>query len=215
MLDQPNKLSMKSFACVVSLALFTFALLTGCESPGRALDESAVAQIRDGQTTKAEIDTIFGEPTQMTKSPAGHTLYYYERFYGPDRQSAFSFDPRRNESDLLSLSVLFNPAGIVVKHFRSHTQPEIDRRMRNAGSKLNAGELNRILPRKTTRAELAAWFGAPWSEQLTLSGQHLVAWLYADANNVAGRVDMQALEVIIDDAGVVQDFRVTKRDVRH
>jgi outer membrane protein assembly factor BamE (lipoprotein component of BamABCDE complex) len=206
---------MKSLACVVSLVLLAFGLLAGCESPGRSLAKSAVEKIRDGQTTKAEIDTIFGEPTQMTKSPAGHTLYYYERFYGPDAQSSSSFDPRRNESDLLSLSVLFNPAGIVVKHLYSHTQPEIDRSMRNAGRKLNAEELNRIIPRKTTRAELATWFGAPWSEQLTLSGHHLVAWFYADALNVTGHVDVQALEVVIDDTGTVQDFRVTKRDVRH
>jgi hypothetical protein len=50
---------------------------------------------------------------------------------------------------------------------------------------------------------------------LTLSGHHLVAWLYADALNVTGHVDVQALEVVIDDTGTVQDFRVTKRDVRH
>ncbi|HEY0550724.1 MAG TPA: hypothetical protein VGF13_14055, partial [Verrucomicrobiae bacterium] len=63
-----------------ALVLLAFGLLAGCESPGRALEKSAVEKIRDGQTTKAEIDAIFGEPMQMTKSPAGHTLYYYKRF---------------------------------------------------------------------------------------------------------------------------------------
>jgi hypothetical protein len=47
---------------------------------------------------------------------------------------------------------------------------------------------------------------------LTLSGQVVVAWLYADAFNVTGRVDVQALQVILDDAGKVATFRVTKQD---
>ena len=203
---------MKSLA--ILFCLLTFCFLTGCESPGRALKQSAIAQIRDGQSTVADIEKIFGEPMQMTKSPNGAMLYYYERFYGPSVMGG-STDPRRNESDLLGLSVLFNPSGVVQKHLYSHTRPDIDRRMLNAGQKLNADLLKNVTPRKTTREELAAWFGAPWSEQLTLSGHRLLLWLYADALNVTGRVDVQALEVVVDDRGTVLDFRVTKRDVKH
>ncbi len=37
-------------------------------------------------------------------------------------------------------------------------------------------------------------------------------WYYADAYNVGDRVEVQALEVLFDDAGTVLTFRVTKRD---
>jgi outer membrane protein assembly factor BamE (lipoprotein component of BamABCDE complex) len=199
----------------LSFALLTIGLLSGCETPGQALKKSAVEQIRDGQTTKAEVDKIFGEPMQMTKSPEGRTLYLYQRFYGPDVQTRGGFDPRRNESNLIILSVLFNGAGVVEKHLYSHTQPNVDRSMASAGARLGPDELKRIVPKKTTRAELGAWFGVHWSEQLTLSGHRLVTWLYLDAFNLTSRVDVQALEVVVDDAGTVLDFRVTKKDHRN
>jgi outer membrane protein assembly factor BamE (lipoprotein component of BamABCDE complex) len=194
-------------------APLTAVLLAGCETPGRSLAKSAVDQIRDGQTTRPEIDKVFGEPMQMTKSPEGHTLYLYQRFYEPDHYNPSGFAaPRRDESNLLLLSVLFNPDGVVQKHLYSHTQPDIDRIHLSTGRKLGPEELGRIVPQKTTRDELASWFGAHWYEELTLSGHRLVAWLYADAYNVGGRVEVQALEVVLDDTGIVQTFRVTKRD---
>ncbi len=194
------------------LALLAIGLLAGCETPGQALKKSEVEKIRDGQTTKAEVDKIFGQPTQMTKSPEGRTLYYYERFYGPSTQIGTPFG---DESNLLILSVLFNATGVVEKHLYSHTQPNVDRRMASAGHRLGPDELNRIIPKKTTRTELAAWFGAHWSEQLTLSGHRLVTWLYLDAFNLTSRVDVQALEVIVDDSDTVLNFRVTKKDHRN
>lgn len=203
---------MKSIV-VYSFLLLSLVSFSGCETPGHSLEQSAVDQIRDGQTTKAEIDKVFGEPMQMTKSAENHTLYYYQRYYGPDR-----FDPngmaapRRDESNLLILTVLFNPAGVVEKHLYSHTQPDMDRTLWRTGRKLGAEELARITPEKTTRADLAKWFGPHWSEELTLSGHRLVVWLYADAYNVGGRVEVQALEALLDDTGTVLTFRVTKRD---
>lgn len=200
----------------IALALLTIGLLAGCETPGQALKKSEVEKIQDGQTTKAEVEKIFGEPMQMTKSPEGRTLYHYQRFYGPDVESGAGFGgPRRDESNLLILSVLFNAAGVVEKHLYSHTRPNVDRRMASAGARLGPDELKRIIPKKTTRTELAAWFGAHWSEQLTLSGHRMVTWLYLDAFNLTSRVDVQALEVIVDDAGTVFDFRVTKKDHRN
>ncbi len=193
--------------------LLAVCLLPGCESPGRSLAKSAVDQIRDGQTTKAEIDKVFGEPMQMTKSPEGLTLYLYQRFYEPDHYHPSGFAaPRRDESNLLILSILFNPAGIVQRHLYSHTQPDIDRIQLSTGRQLGPEDLGRIVPQKTTRADLLKWFGPQWSEELTLSGHRLITWLYADAYNVAGRVEVQMLEVVLDDAGTALTFRVTKRD---
>ena len=203
---------MKTLLLLSALPLAA-CLLVGCESPGRSLAKSAVDQIRDGQTTRAEIDKIFGEPLQMTKSPAGKTLYLYQRFYGPDVYSRTSIaSPRRDESNLFLLSVLFNPADIVEKHLYSHTQPDIDRLRLTAGSKLNPEQLAKIQPQKTTRAELATWFGPHVSEFLTLDGLTQVNWEYADAYTVGGRVEFQVLEALVDESGTVLSFRVTKRD---
>lgn len=197
----------------LALALLTLGLVVGCETPGRSLAKSAVDQIRDGQTTQAEIDKTFGEPMQMSRSPEGRTLYYFQRYYGPDRVDSSGFAaPRRDEANLLILTVLFNSAGIVEKHLHSHTQPNIDRIQLSAGRKLGQDELKRIVPMKTTRAELGTWFGPHWSEELTLSGHRVIVWLYASGYNLSGGIEMQALEVVLDDAGTVHTYRVTKRD---
>ncbi len=108
--------------------------------------------------------------------------------------------------------MLFNPGDVVEKHLFSHTKPDVSRRMLRAGRKLGTDELARIIPEKTTRAELTSWFGPHWSEELTLSGNVMVVWLYADGFNVTGRVAVQALQVIVDETGKVSTFRVTKQD---
>lgn len=183
-------------------------LFTGCETPGRSLAKSAVEQIKDGSTTRADVDRIFGEPRQMTRSPAGATLYYYERFYGPStQQSAFS-----DESHLLILTVLFDGRDIVEKHLYSHTKPNVNSRSLRVGQPFAKSDLARIVPGKTTRAELNGWFGPHWSEELTLAGSRMVAWVYGDAFDLTGSVRVQALEVLLTDAGVVASFRVTNRD---
>ena len=203
---------MKQIALAAMVAL-SGVLLAGCESPGRSLAKSAVEQIRDGQTTRAEIEKIFGEPLQMTKSPAGRTLYLYQRFYGPDMPSRTSIaSPRRDESNLFVLSVLFSPADIVEKHLYSHTQPDIDRMRLSAGRKLSSEHLAKIQPQKTTRAELTTWFGPPVTEFLTLDGRKQVNWEYVDAYNIGGRMEVQVLEAIVGESGTVLSFRVTKRD---
>lgn len=200
--------------CLTTLLLLVTGVgfLTGCESPGRLLERSAVDQIRDGQTTRAEVDGIFGEPKQMTRSPAGQTLYYYRRFYGPFDYGRSSFTtPGQDEASLLILTVLFDPDDVVAKHLFSHTRPDVSRRLASAGRRLSAEELRRITPGKTTLAELGAWFGPCWSEQLTLSGARLVTWMRADAAMATGRVDVEALEVIVDENDKVASFRVTKQ----
>lgn len=196
-----------------SLLLLASLMVAGCESPGRSLSKSAIQQIRDSQTTRTEVDKIFGEPKQMTRSSQGRTLYFYERYYGPS--GSFSSSAPFQESHLLTLSVLFNPNDVVEKHLYSHTRPDVSSRMLTAGRELNPEELRRITPQKTTEAELGAWFGPHWSEQLTLTGSRLVIWLYASAIPLGGRVDVQALEVLMNDNGTVGAFRVTKQDPAH
>ena len=211
-MNHKRNFALQNALCQV-LTLVVLGLVAGCESPGRSLAKSAVDQIQDGQTTRIQVDEIFGEPKQMTKSPAGKTLYYFERFYGPSESGSFgAATPFADESDLLILTVLFDSSDVVEKHLFSHTKPDVSRRMLRAGRKLGTEDLARIVPQKTTREELTSWFGPHWSEELTLSGQVLVMWLYADAFSVTGTVNIHALQVIMDDAGKVSTFRVTRRD---
>jgi hypothetical protein len=158
---------MTLFRLALPLCSLVLILFTGCESPGRALAKSAVGQIRDGQTTRAEVDKIFGEPRQMTKSPAGKTLYAYHRFYGPSSTGG----PFADESHLLVLTVLFSPSDVVEKHLFSHTRPNVSTRMGRAGREFTTEELGLKKRRRAnwplglvpTGQRNSRWPGNVWS----------------------------------------------------
>lgn len=63
--------------------LIIVVLLSGCAVMGRGkdfrpFDEKALAQIKPGQTTAAEVTQLFGAPTQIVKLSNGNA-YVYER----------------------------------------------------------------------------------------------------------------------------------------
>jgi len=61
-------------------AVFTGMLLAGCVSVGneRLLDETTVAQIKAGETTKAQVTVLLGEPTyQRSTQVSGYTYEWW------------------------------------------------------------------------------------------------------------------------------------------
>jgi outer membrane protein assembly factor BamE (lipoprotein component of BamABCDE complex) len=59
-------------------ALFlTAALLSGCASSGHELDQTKVAQIKKGVTTKAQVHELLGKPEQVAVSDSGDETWIY------------------------------------------------------------------------------------------------------------------------------------------
>ena len=52
-------------------------LVAGCASVGRKLDESAVAKIKKGETTRAEVLKSLGSPDQITRDGDGNVTFQY------------------------------------------------------------------------------------------------------------------------------------------
>jgi outer membrane protein assembly factor BamE (lipoprotein component of BamABCDE complex) len=68
---------MRAFMAVVALSLGI--LLSSCASSGKKFNSERVSEIKDGSTTKAQIEEIFGAPysrTSMSTSANGATLRY-------------------------------------------------------------------------------------------------------------------------------------------
>jgi outer membrane protein assembly factor BamE (lipoprotein component of BamABCDE complex) len=63
---------MKSFLCILAAA----ALLCGCVSVGRKIDQSKVEQIKPGETTRAQVLQLIGSPDQMTTT-GGTVIFSY------------------------------------------------------------------------------------------------------------------------------------------
>jgi len=96
---------MKKLFLVLPLAM----VLSACASSGRNFDESQVSNIRNGQTTKAEIEAWFGAPgshSALNGTTNGAVLrYIYSYAYA-------SHGGRRSTGK--ALVVDFNDKGIVV-----------------------------------------------------------------------------------------------------
>lgn len=92
------------------MLLLPLAGLGACASTaqGRKFDDSFVAQIRKGQTTKAEIRQAFGEPQQVSQSSGTETwIYSYSDAYGRGYVQAATFGIVKQKSDDQTLIIVF------------------------------------------------------------------------------------------------------------
>jgi outer membrane protein assembly factor BamE (lipoprotein component of BamABCDE complex) len=113
----PTARRFMAVACAATLAAASL-LLAGCASTaqGRKFDDSYVAQIQKGKTTKAQIRQNLGEPVSTSISADTETwTYSYSDAYGRGYVQAATFGLVRQKSDDQMLIVVFK--GDVVVEF--------------------------------------------------------------------------------------------------
>ncbi len=104
-----------------ALSLFLLAATcSGCFSMGRKIDQSAVAQIKQGKTTKAEVLKLLGSPDQVTWDGFGNETFMYMYVRSTPKATTFvpvvgAFSGGANTQSEMVM-VTFNPQG-VVSHF--------------------------------------------------------------------------------------------------
>ena len=64
---------MKKILCILTAV----ALLSGCASVGRKLDQSKVDQIKKGETTRDQVIQLIGSPDQITRTGDGVVVFQY------------------------------------------------------------------------------------------------------------------------------------------
>jgi outer membrane protein assembly factor BamE (lipoprotein component of BamABCDE complex) len=107
----------KATLALLSIAL-TLPLVAGCASmaQGQKFDDSYVAQIRKGSTTKAQIRQAFGEPISVSRSAEIETwTYSYSNAYGRGYVQAATFGLVKEKSDDQMLIVAFK-GDVVVEY---------------------------------------------------------------------------------------------------
>lgn len=108
---------------LLTVAVLVLVLLPGCgsvyhnEGGTRALTVENVEKIVDGQTTKDEVRTIFGNPSTVTKNQFGETWMYSRSV----RESNVMGWTTKMEAH--GLVITFDEKGIVKTHSHSVTQP--------------------------------------------------------------------------------------------
>jgi outer membrane protein assembly factor BamE (lipoprotein component of BamABCDE complex) len=197
------------------LAVFLVLVLalTGCVSPAGKLDESVVTQIRDGVSTRSEVERLFGQPKNTSIGSNGKQVAVY-RFFRMYEQEDLQGNSRvKRYFHLRMLSVLYGKDGRVELHhlYESNTPGSANRNNASVGARVRAEQLALIHKGFTERADLVQFFGNPMAEGLTTDGDLVLVWLYVEKN---GPMDFspakQMLEVLMTRSGTVRDFRVVQ-----
>ena len=73
----------------IILPIILAALLCGCVSYGRKIDQAKVEQIRTGETTRAQVLQLIGSPDQITSTGTGVLLFQYAFVRATPKASTF------------------------------------------------------------------------------------------------------------------------------
>ncbi len=114
-----------------AMALLLVALASlGCASyGGPRVSQEKIAQVKEGQTTRAQVIEILGSPMTSTLTSDGKEVFMY--YSGTARSSAQNFIPVVNlvqskvNMDTQSINVLFNKDGIVEKMTATNSKSDV------------------------------------------------------------------------------------------
>lgn len=213
----------------ISRLLALLLLLSGCASPATKLDETLLAQIKDGTSTSDEVKSLLGAAPTLTTGSNGKKVWVYHYMTAtthPDAQGAITLDPDRpgtttvytsasGQVRLRTLSVLFGPDGRVERHhlYESRTAISATRTAAQLGTPVRPAQLAHIFKGVTERSDLTKHFGEPVGEILDPEGNLVLTWLYAEsAGFVGSKPQRQSLDVLVNPKGTVIDYVITQED---
>jgi outer membrane protein assembly factor BamE (lipoprotein component of BamABCDE complex) len=110
--------------------------VTGCASAGNQVlakqDAATVSQsIVDGKSTKADVQTAYGDPNDTSFTDGGNEIWKYTYAYATPTAASFVpvvgiFAGGANV-DKKTLVILFDKSGVVVKHTMSSSHEQVKR----------------------------------------------------------------------------------------
>lgn len=198
--------------------LFSFLAIllvatTGCVSPAKKLDSSLVSQIKEGITTRQEVETLFGPPKETATGANQKTLAYY-RFQQAYRNPGWvgAYEGHLGSVGIRTLSVLYDNKGTVEKFLASQYNTVVSRDENgiSAGRVISEETFAKIIKGITSKGEVIQWLGPPTTEMLTLEGDQSFRWNFARKGRWAANNQVQEFRVILDDENFVKDFGLIK-----
>ncbi|MDB6025221.1 MAG: hypothetical protein JWM68_1444 [Verrucomicrobiales bacterium] len=173
-------------------------LLGGCATPMQKLDPEAIARIKPKQTTRAEVEQLFGAPKNLISGSDGAKVAEYSIF----RLSP----PPINTVFARSMSVLYDNRDLVrdVVHTEVHKTIE-----ETQIEPLLPPEL--VIKLGITLEKVNKRFGPPDFQTFTPEGGHVSEWYYTKVQRShSAKNTFHRLIVITDDAGYVRNFRMAQ-----
>jgi hypothetical protein len=192
-------------------------LVSGCYSPARRLDVSAVKPITIGMT-RAEVERRLGEPREIQKGSNGAVVarYFFHEFHHSEEASRYGRFHNPGELLYRTLTVLYSANGLVEKKLHDESISSFHREWNGwveLGPPLTSKDFH-ITKGSDTGKSLLERFGEPTVRTLNPNGQLVWQWLY-----FRGRPDrlgqpFARLLTVTFESDVVQNFTITDADPR-
>jgi outer membrane protein assembly factor BamE (lipoprotein component of BamABCDE complex) len=199
---------MKSVLLVAIAGLF----LCGCLSSARRLEPSVIGRIKEGSSSRADVEKLLGRPEELLIGSNRKTRAYYD-FIQPIISNDSSYHARRrNPGDILvrTLTLLYATDGSLEQKVYNETLTPVEqsRDYFMAGQRIGVATLDRLRKGNTTQEEVLALLGEPTVRTLTVEGHPLFIWYYAreDSHHHGMKRDFQRVLVWIDERGRVRDY---------
>lgn len=186
----------------MSVGFLVVALLSGCMSPGRQLDRSAIQKLQRGQT-QAYVQALFGDPKRTELGADGRRLDFYQIRYTrklPEPHRAFIYR---------TLCVLYDGTNQVADF--SYHVGELAVWETNmgweAGRKLDEAVIRGIQPEMHSHNDVMATLGPPTIEGLDQDGNLMMCWYFIRGSGGL-MTKGQELLVKFDSTNRVKDYRL-------
>jgi outer membrane protein assembly factor BamE (lipoprotein component of BamABCDE complex) len=194
-----------SFGCVFLSVAF------GCKTPD-PLGPAMGGAVREGMS-QGEVRMLLGDPTLYEQAGDGRSVETYE-----DLRTIFGSRgvPEREEAlEIRQYSVRYDPQGRVTAtlYHRGVLENLTMLYSQSRGPEVTPEKMRTVRSGQTTRADLERLFGPPILARLEVDSGQRLEWIYdyIEASAVTpGRV-YRALEVTVDDNGVVSSVQMVDR----
>lgn len=193
-------------------------LLTGCASFAKRLEVQTVKKIQPHQSTRTEVEKIFGRPKESEIGPNGVTLvrYFFHEFHRST--DANWHNQRENPGEILfrTLTISYDPSNVVARklHDESVTQIYRSNAWFHAGPPLTPNSILFVKQGVTAEADLRARLGEPASRTFEDSGLIMLLWFNIKTRETTwSNPTVQRLKVILDERNVVRNYVLVEHEL--
>ena len=193
------------------LVLLAVVAMAGCASFTRRLEVSTVSKIRVQQTTRDEVEQLFGKPKETVLGANGVTVARY--FFREYRRSTdvSHFERRYHPGDIhfRALTVKYGKSNVVEQKLHDESMTPIYRTNAwfFAGPILTPETVAFVKRDFTNEGDLVARFGEPSSRTFDGEGRPVLVWFHVQTRETSwSDPDVQRLQVLLDERRIVRDY---------
>lgn len=198
----------------ITLLLLLVLAVTGCMSTACRLDPVVLKEIKQGVTTRTEVEKTLGKPLSEMNGSNHKTVvsYDYTRLRPSSQVPSPGILPSYAGTLLIrSVGILYDKNQTVEKVTFHEATTSFHRQMSSywVGQVIEEKDLNQVIKGASTVGDVERFFGPAMGKGLTVEGRPYFVWFYRMVRTRFNlKRQQQSLFVYFDNLGIVQDYAV-------